>query len=94
MKVMAIYWVSTMVVPLILIRQNYLKSGLSAGFAQLLYNQMKKAGSIIVTATSENLKNGVLEIKTNQAEIKPAVKSDLIVNDYMFFRRPEGWDFK
>ena len=65
-------------------------SGLCSAIAQ----SNEEAGSIIITATSESLKNGVLEIKTNPAEIKPVVKSDLRVNDYMFFRRPDGWDFK
>ena len=65
-----------------------------SGLCSAIVQSNEEAGSIIITAASENLKNGVLEIKTNQAEKKPAVKSELIVTDYMFFRRPEGWNFK
>jgi beta-galactosidase len=64
------------------------------GLCSAIVQSDEEAGTIIITATSQNLKNGVLEIRTNQAELKPAIKSDLIVNDYMFFRRPEGWVFK
>ena len=65
-----------------------------SGLCSAIVQSTEEAGSIIITAKSKNLKNGVLEIKTNQTEIKPAVKSALIVNDYMFFRRPKDWDFK
>ena len=64
------------------------------GLCSAIVQTNEEAGSIFITATSKNLTDGVLEIKTDQAEMKPAVKSDLIVNDFMFFRRPEDWVFK
>jgi beta-galactosidase len=65
-----------------------------SGLCSAIVQSDEETGSIIIKATSEGLKTGSLEIKTIPAEIKPAVKSDLTVEDYMFFRRPDNWDFK
>ena len=64
------------------------------GLCSAIVQSNEETGSIIITATSDGLKTGVLEIKTIPAEIKPAVKSELMVKDYMFFRKPDGWKFK
>jgi beta-galactosidase len=65
-----------------------------SGLCSAIVQSNDEAGTITITATSKNLKNGVLEITTDPAELKNEVKSDLIVNDYMFFRKPDNWDFK
>jgi beta-galactosidase len=65
-----------------------------SGLCSAIVQSNEEAGRIFIRATSEGLKTGVLEIKTTPAEIKSSVKSDLVVKDYMFFRKPDGWIFK
>ena len=65
-----------------------------SGLCSAIVQSDEEVGTIIITATSKNLKNGVFEITTNPAELKHVVKSDLKVNDYMFFRSPDNWEFK
>ena len=65
-----------------------------SGLCSAIVQSNEEAGSIVITATSDGLKTGVLEIETIPAEIKPAVKSELMLEDYMFFRKPDGWSFK
>ena len=44
------------------------------GLCSAIVQTNEEAGSIFITATSKNLTDGVLEIKTIQAEMKPVVK--------------------
>jgi beta-galactosidase len=64
------------------------------GLCSAIIQSNEESGSIIITANSEGLKTGVMEVKTIPVEIKPAVKSDLVIKDYMFFRKPGNWNFK
>jgi beta-galactosidase len=65
-------------------------SGLCSGIIQTT----EEPGIIIITATSQGLKTGSLEIKTLPAVIHPSVKSDVTAKDFMFFSKPVGWEFK
>ena len=64
------------------------------GLCSAVVQSNEEAGRIVITATSDGLETGVLEIETIPAEIKPAIKSERIVEDHMFFRKPHGWSFK
>lgn len=64
------------------------------GLCSAIVQAGEETGGIIITATSKGLQSGTLEIKTSPVEMKPAVKSDLAVKDFIFFRKPEGWIIK
>lgn len=65
-----------------------------SGLCSSILQTTEEPGSIIITATSEGLKTGSLELKTIPSVIMPSVKMDVIVKDYMFFTKPVGWEFK
>lgn len=64
-----------------------------SGLCSAIVQSTEENGSILIEANSENLKTGILEIKTIAVEIKPFVKSDIKVKDGMYFRKPGNWKF-
>ena len=65
-----------------------------SGLCSAIVQSNEEPGKVTITAESEGLKSGLLEIKTLQTEISPSIKSDFAVKDFMFFRQTSNWSFQ